>query len=134
VGSFFTTNEGGKIMAQDFLTYAQQIAKLRDDKGLIVTDADEARKILEEIGYYSLIAGYKNLFINPAAKKYTYGVTFNEIVAFYHFDEQLRSLFLKYILQVERHLKSLPFQATINTYPTMLGSTIMFLSGWQQMQ
>jgi abortive infection bacteriophage resistance protein len=56
-------------MAQDFLTYAQQIAKLRDDKGLIVTDADEARKILEEIGYYSLIAGYKNLFIHPAAKK-----------------------------------------------------------------
>jgi abortive infection bacteriophage resistance protein len=34
-------------------------------------------------------------------------VTFNEIVALYHFDEQLRSLFLKYILQVERHLKSL---------------------------
>jgi abortive infection bacteriophage resistance protein len=116
VGSFFTTNEGGKIMAQDFLTYAQQIAKLRDDKGLIVTDADEARKILEEIGYYSLIAGYKNLFINPAAKKYTYGVTFNEIVAFYHFDEQLRSLFLKYILQVERHLKSLISYYFCNKY------------------
>jgi abortive infection bacteriophage resistance protein len=65
---FLLPMRGGKIMAQDFLTYAQQIAKLRDDKGLIVTDADEARKILEEIGYYSLIAGYKNLFINPAAK------------------------------------------------------------------
>jgi abortive infection bacteriophage resistance protein len=116
VGSFFTTNEGGKTMAQDFLTYEQQIAKLRDDKGLIVTDEDEARKILEEIGYYSLIAGYKNLFINPAAKKYTFGVTFNEIVAFYHFDEQLRSLFLKYILQVERHLKSLISYYFCNKY------------------
>ena len=29
------------------------------------------------------------------------------LVAFYHFDEQLRSIFLKYILQVERHLKSM---------------------------
>jgi DNA-binding transcriptional LysR family regulator len=29
--------KGGKIMAQNFLTYEQQIAKLRDDKGLIVT-------------------------------------------------------------------------------------------------
>jgi abortive infection bacteriophage resistance protein len=116
VGSFFTTNEGGKTMAQDFLPYKQQIAKLRDDKGLIVTDEDEARKILEEIGYYYLIAGYKNLFINPAAKKYAFGVTFNEIVAFYHFDEQLRSLFLKYILQVERHLKSLISYYFCNKY------------------
>jgi abortive infection bacteriophage resistance protein len=46
--------KGGKIMAQNFLTYEQQIAKLRDDKGLIVTDEDASRKILEEIGYYSL--------------------------------------------------------------------------------
>ena len=56
------------------------------------------QKILEEISYYSLIVGYKNLFLHPASKKYKYGVTFDEIVAFYHFDEQLRSLFLKYIL------------------------------------
>jgi abortive infection bacteriophage resistance protein len=108
--------KGGEIMAQKFLTYEQQIAKLRDDKGLIVTNEDEARKILEEIGYYSLIAGYKNLFINPAAKKYTFGVTFDEIVALYHFDEQLRNLFFKYILQVERHLKSLISYYFCNKY------------------
>ena len=94
-------------MAQKFMTYEQQLNKLRVDKGLTIPDTDFARKTLEEISYYSLIGGYKGLFLHPASKKYKYGVTFDEIVAFYHFDEQLRSIFLKYILQVERHLKSM---------------------------
>ncbi len=94
-------------MAQKFLTYEQQLTKLKNEKGLTILDIVFARRTLEEISYYSLIGGYKGLFLHPAAKKYKYGVTFEEIVAFYHFDEQLRSLFLKYILQVERHLKSM---------------------------
>lgn len=94
-------------MAQKFMTYEQQLNKLQIDKGLTIPNADFARKTLEEISYYSLIGGYKGLFLHPASKKYKYGVTFDEIVAFYHFDEQLRSIFLKYILQVERHLKSM---------------------------
>mgnify|MGYP003293328553 FL=1 len=97
----------GYLMAQKFMTYEQQLNKLQADKGLTIPDTDFARKTLEEISYYSLIGGYKGLFLHPASKKYKYGVTFDEIVAFYHFDEQLRSLFLKYILQVERHLKSM---------------------------
>ena len=94
-------------MAQKFMTYEQQLNKLHVDKGLTIPDVDFERKILEEISYYSLIGGYKGLFLHPASKKYKYGVTFDEIVTFYHFDEQLRSIFLKYILQTERHLKSM---------------------------
>lgn len=94
-------------MAQKFMTYEQQLHKLQVDKGLYIPDVDFARKTLEEISYYSLIGGYKGLFLHPASRKFKYGVSFDEIVAFYHFDEQLRSLFLKYILQVERHLKSM---------------------------
>lgn len=94
-------------MAQIFMSYEQQLNKLQNEKSLIIPNLEDAQKILEEISYYSLIVGYKNLFLHPASRKYKYGVTFDEIVAFYHFDEQLRSLFLKYILQVERHLKSL---------------------------
>ena len=94
-------------MAQIFMTYEQQLNKLRYDKALTIPNSDDAARILEDISYYSLITGYSNLFLHAASKKYKYGVTFNEIVSFYHFDEQLRSLFLKYILQVERHLKSM---------------------------
>ncbi|MDO5424381.1 MAG: Abi family protein [Eubacteriales bacterium] len=94
-------------MAKPFLSYEQQIDKLRHDKQLLIFDTEYAKRILSELSYYSLIGGYKDLFKNPVSGKYSYGVTFEEIVAFYYFDEELRSLFLKYILHVERHMKSM---------------------------
>lgn len=60
-------------MAQNFMTYEQQLNKLQNDKALSIPNPDNAKKVLDEI------------------------------VAFYHFDEQLCSLFLRYILQVEHH-------------------------------
>lgn len=94
-------------MEKNFLTYDQQIEKLQNEKQLTISDIPAAIKVLEHISYYSLIGGYKNLFKHKPSGKYLYGVTFEEIVAFYYFDEELRTLFLKYILHVERHLKSL---------------------------
>lgn len=94
-------------MPKTFFTYEEQLAKLQQEKGLIVPDSSTAVKILEQLSYYSLIGGYKHLFKHAPSQKYKYGVTFDELVAFYYFDEELRSLFLKYILHVERHIKSL---------------------------
>ncbi len=98
------------------MTYEQQLNKLQHQKALIIPNLDYAKKILEEISYYSLIVGYKKLFLHPASKKYKHEVTFDEIVAFYHFDEELRNLFLKYILQVERQLKSMISYHFCNKY------------------
>lgn len=94
-------------MAQAFLTYEQQIALLEDDKELTISDSNFAKTILQKISYYSLIDGYKEPFKPLRSGKYHYGVTFEEIYAFYIFDEELRSLFLKYILKVEQHMKSM---------------------------
>ena len=94
-------------MEKKFLTYDQQIEKLQKEKQLTISDVPAAIHMLEHISYYSLIGGYKDLFKHKPSGKYLHGVTFEEIVAFYYFDEGLRNLFLKYILQVERHLKSL---------------------------
>ncbi len=110
VGSTFfiaTTQKEGVNLAKTFLTYEQQIHTLENDKQLTIPDSDYAKKMLEEISYYSLVSGYKSLFKHKSSNKYTYGVTFNELVAFYYFDENLRTLFLKYILHVERHMKSM---------------------------
>lgn len=93
-------------MAQSFLTYEQQIDKLVNDKNLIIADRKYATDTLKQIGYFALIGGYKELFKNPTTKKYKDGTTFEDIVALYKFDENLRELFLKYILKVERHLRS----------------------------
>lgn len=94
-------------MAKTFLTYKEQIEKLQIEKQLIISETAYAEKVLAELSYYALIGGYKDLFKNPVSGKYNHGVTFEEIVAFYYFDEELRSLFLKYILHVERHMKSM---------------------------
>ncbi len=94
-------------MTKHFFTYEQQLETLQNAKGLIIQDTATATLTLEKLSYYSLISGYKQLFKHLPSKKYIYGVTFDEIVAFYYFDEELRSLFMKYILHVERHIKSL---------------------------
>jgi len=60
-------------MTKLFLTYDQQLDKLINDKKLIITDRDKAREILKDIGYFSLINGYKSPFINPVTHTYEYG-------------------------------------------------------------
>jgi len=52
-------------------------------------------------------SGYKAPFKNPTTKSYRDGVSFQDIVALYDFDKELRELCLKYILQIERHIRSL---------------------------
>lgn len=94
-------------MPKPFLSFSDQITHLEKNKNLIISDYDFAQSMLQQIGYFSLIGGYKTPFKNPTTKKYKDGTSFENIVALYKFDENLRELFLKYILQIERHLRSL---------------------------
>lgn len=55
-------------MPKPFMTYEQQIQKLRD-KNLTITDEEAAKDILRQDGYYALITGYKDLFKNPICRK-----------------------------------------------------------------
>ena len=93
-------------MYKKFLTYEQQIEHLQS-KGLCIPNNQNAATILEQIGYFPLIEAYKKVFLHKPSGQFLYGVTFDEIVCFYKFDEELRSLFLKYILHIERCMKSL---------------------------
>ena len=72
-------------MEKKFLTYDQQIEKLQNEKQLTITDVPTAIHTLEHISYYSLIGGYKNLFIHKPSGKYLYGVTFGQLSAFYQY-------------------------------------------------
>lgn len=90
-----------------FFTYDEQIVHLTEEKQLIIPNPVLAKSTLQKLSYFALIGGYKDLFKHKPSNKYLYGVTFDEITAFYYFDEELRSLFLKYILHIERQLKSM---------------------------
>lgn len=92
-------------MPKPFMTYEQQIQKLRD-KNLTITDENEAKSILQQDGYYALITGYKDLFKNPSTQNYRDDTTLQDILALYQFDEQLRELTLRHLLHIERHIRS----------------------------
>ena len=89
-----------------FASFEQQIQHL-EDKVIIISDRAYAEAMLKQIGYFPLIGGYKHLFRIPFTKTYKIGTTFEEIVALYEFDSDLRDLFFKYLLQIERNLRSL---------------------------
>lgn len=96
-------------MAQQkiFSTFTEQVEWLQEKKHLIILDKAYAEDILKRIGYFPLMGGYKHLFRIPLTKRYKEGTTFEEIVALYEFDSELRELFFKYLLRIERHLRSL---------------------------
>lgn len=94
-------------MPKPFLTYEQQLVKLRDEKHIVIADEAGTLCKLQQVGYYSLVSGYKHLFRLPAQKIYKDGTAFEELVSLYEFDEALRELFLHYLLHIERHVRSL---------------------------
>lgn len=94
-------------MSKPYLTISQQISMLSADKGLIINDQAYAELMLTNIGYFSLISGYKDLFKNPMTRKYENSTTFEDIAALYQFDDELRHLTFKYLMQVEQKLRQL---------------------------
>lgn len=87
-----------------FLTYQQQIQKLIYEKHLIIKDVVFAEQRLRDIGYFTLIGGYKSLFRNPMTRVFSSDTTFEDIYALYQFDNQLRELIFRYLLPKEDFL------------------------------
>lgn len=102
-------------MAKPFMSYDQQIQKLKD-KNLVIADESKARDILHRYGYFALISGYKDLLKNRTTKNYLDGTTFEDIVAIYQFDEQLRELTFRYLMHIERHIRSALSYGFCNIY------------------
>lgn len=91
---------------KQFRTYDEQIAFLEEEKGLIISDKEYAKRILLKIGYFPLINGYKEVFKESINDQFQKGTTFEDIYELYSFDNDLRNIFLKYILMAERNIKS----------------------------
>lgn len=96
-----------KKAIKPFITYSDQLNVLTQKKQLNISDLSYAEGKLRDIGYYSLIDGYKDIFYNPMTRTYEEGTNFTDIVALYEFDENLRSLVFKYICHVEQKIRSL---------------------------
>lgn len=83
----------------------QELLEHLISKGVIVRNKKSTLEKFERYTYYSIVNTYKEVFkIND---KYINGVTFNEIFALYEFDKNLKSIFLRYTLELELIIKSL---------------------------
>ncbi len=95
-----------------YLTIDEQLDLLKS-KGLKINSEKVARKYLNEIGYYKLINGYKTPFKytknengQETIKKFIENTTIDELYHLYTFDQNLKSLLLKYISQIEIMVKA----------------------------
>lgn len=95
-----------------FKTLRSQLKILRN-RGLNVSTDGKPMRVLERIGYYTLINGYKTLFLTRDSngkiihpEKFIKDASFNEILSLYNFDKELRSILYSALLEYEINLGS----------------------------
>ena len=94
-------------MEKEFKTIEEQIEILKG-RNLIIKDEEFAKKLLKENNYYYLINGYKDLFVKNKSEneEFKQNVTLEEIYTLYRFDIELRMNLFKYIISIERKIKT----------------------------
>lgn len=102
---------------KNFLTYNQQMKKLRNDKKIDCNNSPH-KNILVRAGYFNIINGYKTPFIcdTDSNGKHIYlpNTSIEQLYIVKKFDDELRLFLLKYITQVEEELRTLTGYNLIN--------------------
>ena len=93
-------------MSKPFKTLDEQISILKS-RGLIVHDDESAKLSLLCNNYYNVINYYSKFFMIPGTDNYLHDVSFNEILSVYYFDKEIKSIFLKATIDIEKCLKSM---------------------------
>lgn len=84
---------------QKALSIEEQITNLKDI-GLLIENADEAKKILNNISYYRLIKAYSLEYKNKNSNYFT-GTKFETIVNLYYFNSELCQVIFTVVERVE---------------------------------
>ena len=104
-----SSKERRVALHKPFKTIDEQISIL-SSRGL-KTDGG-TRYILEREGYYPVINGYKDFFLDSEATGkcgddvYLDGVEFNDVYRLFSFDRDLRTIFMRYFAMAEAALKT----------------------------
>lgn len=80
---------------------------LMESRNIIIEDKEFAITALQNLSYYGLINAYKNTFLRiPNSDDFIYGTKFEELYTLHLLDVSLNSIVFKYILYLEKALKS----------------------------
>lgn len=92
---------------QEFTTIDQQIEILKS-RNLIFKSEANAKKVLSIYGYYEIINGYKDFYVekNKDSEKYRNGITFEQITSLFYLDHSIRNQLIVTLLDLENHLRA----------------------------
>lgn len=85
-----------------------ELIEILIQRGLNISNKEFAKFLLQTVGYYPLINGFKKPFLvedNP--EKFEKDTTLEDLYNLYIIDSQFRELFLTNVLYIEKHLASL---------------------------
>lgn len=83
-----------------------ELIDLLEKRNVEILDKTFAINCLQQFSYYSLINGYKDLFPSDDTGKFLMPISFYDFYMLATFDRELNNLFFKYIIMIERKLKS----------------------------
>lgn len=98
-----------------FKTLDEQI-EILESRGLSIANHQKAKQYLLQNSYYNVINVYSKFF-QTEKDVYIPETTFDEIRAVHIFDTEVKSIFFKYLLECEKHLKSIIAYRFSETYP-----------------
>lgn len=89
-----------------FKTY-EELIEIMQSRHIIVDDKEFAIHALQNFSYYGIINGYKNTFLQiPGTNDFIKGTNFKELYTLHIIDTSLNNIIFKYIIYLERALKS----------------------------
>ncbi len=95
---------------KEFLTYNRQMKKLRDVKNIDCSGTPH-KILLVRSGYFNLVNGYKTPFTNGKDNEgnhiYLKNTNIQQLYDLKYFDDELRSMLLRYITKVEEEVRAL---------------------------
>ncbi|MED4589410.1 Abi family protein [Priestia flexa] len=100
----------GDFMERPFRTLDEQI-KILIGRKLVIDDIEGAKFLLTKHGYYSIINGYKDIFLKVKTSLteddcFKENVNFNEIINLYRFDVEVRNSILSALENIESTLQT----------------------------
>lgn len=101
-------------MDKPFLTFDEQIHKLKHEYNLTINDECFAKEVLASLSYYDIINGYQSIYRHSG--KYEAGTTIEQLVFTHMFNKNIQGVLLKYSTYVENSFKTVLSHVVANNF------------------
>ena len=126
-GLFFATmSETDKeFFSKEIISVDKQIERLIE-RGLIITDIDEAKRYLKNISYFRLQGFWWEFQSDKEEHLFQSETTFNDVIQLYTFDRKLRLLLFDAIERIEIAIRINPYRLTFFMCIILIHSDIKY--------